>query len=105
MYEPKGEKPEINELFNTQKCDELLSAIETSKASEQVKSFLRQAARRHVVFDYGKIAEFYCHADKETQDLMENSALIIIDFQKALQNGYVKLKEGILEALESETDQ
>jgi ParB-like chromosome segregation protein Spo0J len=101
VYEPKGEKPPIVELFNSERADDLLSKIEASKATEDIKRFLKTAASRHIVFDYGKIAEFYCHADKETQALMEDSALVIIDFKKALQLGYVKLKEEILSALES----
>jgi len=103
VYVPKGDKPPIEELANTEKADELKAKIEASSAPDEIKRFLKQATQRHVVFDYGKIAEFYCHADKETQELMEDSALVIIDFKKALQHGYVKLKEGILEALESET--
>jgi len=103
VYEPKGDNPPIQELANTEKADELIAKIEASKAPDEIKRFLKQASQRHVIFDYGKIAEFYCHADKETQELMEDSALVIIDFKKALQLGYVKLKEGILNALESET--
>jgi ParB-like chromosome segregation protein Spo0J len=104
VYGPKGDKPPIEELANTEKADELKAKIEASSAPDEIKRFLKQATQRHVVFDYGKIAEFYCHADKETQELMEDSALVIIDFKKALQHGYVKLKEGILDALESEME-
>lgn len=102
VYTPKGEEPPVVELFNSERADELLSKIEASKAPDEVKRFLKTAAARHIVFDYGKIAEFYCHADKETQELMEDSALVIIDFKKAMQLGYVKLKAEIADALESE---
>jgi hypothetical protein len=102
VYSPKGEKPPVMELFNSERADDLLSKIEASKAPDDVKRFLKTAAARHIVFDYGKIAEFYCHADKETQSLMEDSALVIIDFKKAMQLGYVKLREEIANALESE---
>jgi hypothetical protein len=50
---------------------------------------------RHIVFDYQKIADYYAHASKEIQELMEKSALVIIDFNKAIQNGYVKLSHEI----------
>jgi hypothetical protein len=103
VYEPKGEKPPLVQLFNSARADDLLSKIEASKVPEDIKRFLKTAASRHIVFDYEKIAEFYCHSDKETQALMEDSALVIIDFKKALQLGYVKLKEEILSALESES--
>ena len=35
---------------------------------------------------------------------MEDSALVIIDFKKAMQLGYVKLKQEIADALESEQE-
>jgi ParB-like chromosome segregation protein Spo0J len=102
VYTPKGDKPPVVQLFNSERADDLLSKIEASKAPDEVKRFLKTAAARHIVFDYGKIAEFYCHADKETQALMEDSALVIIDFKKAMQLGYVKLKAEIADALERE---
>ena len=34
--------------------------------------------------------------DKEMQGLMEDSALVIIDFGKAIENGYVKLTESMM---------
>ena len=103
VYEPKGEKPPIAELVNYERAEALIRDIEAVKLPQEVAQFLKTAAARHVVFDYGKIAEFYCHADKPTQALMEDSALVIIDFKKAMQLGYVKLKEAIADALENES--
>lgn len=96
-YEPKGDNPNIDELYNDEKAKKLIDEINKSSISEKDKRFLVKAAQRHIVFDYAKIAEFYCHADKEVQDLMEQSALIIIDFKKAIQQGYVTLNEKITE--------
>ena len=59
------------------------------------KMFLIDAARRHNVFNYEKIADYYAHSGKEMQHLMERSGLVIIDFEKAIQYGYVKLCEEI----------
>jgi hypothetical protein len=59
------------------------------------KNFLLDAARRHNVFNYEKIADYYAHATPEMQNLMERSALVIIDFEKAIQLGYVKLCDEI----------
>jgi len=101
VYEPKGDRPPIPELADQTKARELRAKIEQSSIPDEIKNFLSLAAGRHVVFDYGKIAEFYCHADKQTQELMEDSALVIIDFNKALQLGYVKLKQEVIDALES----
>ena len=52
-----------------------------------------------MIFNYEKIAEFYCHADKKTQALMEDSALVVIDFKKAMQLGYLRLKEEVEQML------
>ena len=38
------------------------------------------AATRHIVFNYQMLAEFYSQADKKVQELMEESGLVIIDF-------------------------
>jgi DNA-binding transcriptional MerR regulator len=100
VYQPKGEKPQIGELLDRTRADELIQEIENSKVPKDVAAFLKAAASRHVVFNFEKIAEFYCHADKQTQALMENSALVIIDFKKAMQLGYVKLKEEIAAAFD-----
>lgn len=64
----------------------------------------RIAALRHIVFDYGQIAEFYAHQDKEVQELMEASALVIIDFDKAIENGYSRFKEDIYEIMLEDTE-
>ena len=53
------------------------------------------AAYRHTKFNYKNIAEYYAQSSKEMQELMEDSALVIIDFNKAIENGYVKLSEEI----------
>lgn len=94
-YEPKGEKPEVLELFDDSKEKSLLEKINASGLPEEQKTFLKKAAQRHVVFNYEKIAEYYSHSEKQVQELMEDSALVIIDFNKAIELGYVKLTEEI----------
>lgn len=94
-YEPKNKKPELDDLFNTDKADELIHKIKQAKLSEEETLFLSHCALRHTVYDYSKIADFYAHSSKEIQKLMEDSALVIIDFDKAIENGYVKLTKEI----------
>lgn len=91
VYEPKGAKPAISDLVGTEKTAALLDEIEARDIPEDIKEFLRIAAYRHLVFNFEAIAEYYAHADVETQELMENSALVIIDFKKAIENGFVVL--------------
>jgi hypothetical protein len=101
-YEPTGEKPLVEELFNDEKAMDLIDSIKDSKLSEKEKQFLMTAASRHIVFDYSKIANFYAHSTKECQELMEKSALVIVDFNKAIENGFIQLTEEISNMFESD---
>ena len=96
-YEPSNKKPHLLELVDTTKTKQLIKEIEESMAEPEEKAFLIEAARRHSVFNYEKIADYYAHASVDVQHLMERSALVIIDFEKAIQNGFVKLCEKIKE--------
>ena len=95
IYEPKNQKPHILELCDKSKTHRLMQEIENSNLPYEEKMFLLDAARRHTVFNYEKIADYYAHASKEMQHLMERSALIIIDFDKAIEYGYVKMCDEI----------
>jgi hypothetical protein len=99
-YEPKNEKPNIVDLFDTKKADELIDKIKEADVTEEELMFLSHCALRHTVYNYSKIADFYAHSSKEIQELMEDSALVIIDFNKAIENGYVKLTKDIAAAYE-----
>ena len=105
QYEIKGEEPDITELCDTSKTAELLRRIKESNVTEEQKKFLRFGAYRHLCFNYSKIAEYYAHADKEMQELMEDSALVIIDFEDAIAKGYVQMSEqvALLRGKEDET--
>lgn len=90
-YKPKGETPKVSDLVDRTKQAELLEKINASELGKKEKDFLVAASHRHVVFDYHAIAEYYCSASPEMQRLMEDSALVIIDIDKAIANGYVDL--------------
>lgn len=95
VYEPKNKKPHLLELFDDSKTKRLIRNIESSNIDEAEKLFLIEAAKRHTVFNYEKIADYYSHSNAEVQNLMEASGLVIIDFDKAIQNGYVKICDEI----------
>jgi hypothetical protein len=94
-YEPSEKKPEFVELYDKTKFELLIEQIESSSLNKEHKEFLKLAATRHIVFNYEKIADMYAHSEKQMQEHMENSALVIIDFEKAIELGYVKLSEEI----------
>lgn len=91
IYKPTGECPSVSELVDSSKADQLASEVKQAGLPAEVEEFLLAAAIRHRVFNFERIAEFYCHADKKTQELMEKSACVIIDFGKAVENGCVAL--------------
>jgi len=91
IYEPKENKPLITELYDLKKYNELKDQINNSNLSEDEKEFLIIASTRHIVFNYKNIAEYYAHSNKETQEHFENNALVIIDYKKAIELGFVKL--------------
>lgn len=105
QYEIKGENPEINELYNYEKTQQLLDDINNADITEEQKDFLRKSATRHIAFNYSKIAEYYAHQSKEMQELMEKSALVIIDFDDAIKNGYAQLKKDIDEMADNEDEE
>ena len=91
QYEPHNECPSIYSLCDTRKYEKLINAINSANIPDEDKEFLKMAATRDVVFNYSKIADDYCYASKEVQQLMEDSALVLIDIDDAIVNGYVKL--------------
>ena len=100
QYLPDMECPSIDQLVGLNKYNELISNINKSNVSEKEKQFLRLAATRHLAFTYSRIADYYAHASKEMQELMEQSALVIIDVDDAIANGYMKLSKDIRAILE-----
>lgn len=101
-YKPTGVKPGVAEMIDTSKYDTLLENIEKSNVSETDKKFLRLAAARHLVFMYDKIADYYTNSSPEVQDLMEQSALVILDLHTAIANGYVKCAQRIDEVVQKD---
>lgn len=97
QYQIVGERPAVSSLCDETRAEQLREAIRTADVDEPIRAFLLLAASRHVVFDYRRIAEFYPHASPEVQRLMEDSALVIIDFGDAIRNGYVRLSATLAE--------
>lgn len=95
IYEVKGKKPHVLELYDNSKSNRLINEINQSDIPDDEKRFLIEAAKRHTVFNYENIANYYAQSSKEVQNLMERSALVIIDFEKAIQLGYVRLSDEI----------
>ena len=94
-----------DKLFDLTRFEELREKVENSNCSEFDKDFLLYACSRFIEFNYANIAEYYCQADKETQELMEKLALVIIDMDDAIANGYVKLSKQVEDIVNGRKEQ
>ena len=101
-YEIIGERPGLDELYDDTRAKELREEIEKADLPDDLKEFLSTAAMRHVVFNYRKIAEYYPHASKPVQRLMEESALVIVDLKDAIRLGFVKFSDSIEDLIAEE---
>lgn len=95
IYTVQGDEPELHTLYDDTKTRELIEEIDRSDAPEDIKEFLRLASYRHTQFNYDRIAEYYAHAEADTQRLIENNVLVIIDFESAIEKGYTTLRDEI----------
>jgi hypothetical protein len=102
QYDVTGEDVSLNDLYDDSKQKALVEEIEQSGLSDEEKEFMKYASYRHIVFNYKNIAEFYAKASPECQKLMENSALVIIDYEDAIKNGYTTLNAKIQEVFEDD---
>lgn len=104
IYTPSGRPTSLYECYDHQKYLRMIRRIDNSNVSEDEKKFLRLAATRHIVFNFERIADYYASASKEMQELMEKSALVIIDFDKAIEEGFVQLNDNMRRLYEQELD-
>lgn len=96
-YEPQDCVVSLSDCYDTAKVERLVSAVNSSEISDDVKAFLKVAAFRHAKFNYEKVADYYAQAPKEVQQLMEDSALVIVDFDKAIEDGFVSISKDFME--------
>lgn len=105
IYEPTDIDREVEELYDTKKTDEFMDEIDELEIKDrELKKFLVESAKRHTVFNYQRIADYYSKAPKEVQEIMEKLALVIIDLDKAIENWYVNISDSILQQYEDEDD-
>lgn len=102
VYEPTGRTVTVADLADRSKADELLAEIEAADVPEEEKEFLRLAAMRHIAFDYENIAEYYAQASESMKSLMEESALVVIDFDQAVAAGFVRMSNALADMYREE---
>ncbi len=100
VYEPKNEKPQLNELFITTKRDELCVEIDDDPdlqgdGNRELREFLKSAAERHIVFNFSKIADYYAHLPFKYKTFFEKSGLVIVDYDNAIRNSFVSYEKEV----------
>lgn len=102
QYEPTGESVDLSDLYDDSRTHELIEEIQSAEIPDDIKEFLSLAATRHIVYDFRNIAEYFAQADADIQALMERSGLVIVDYEKAIEYGFVQLSKDIEDMRESE---
>ena len=97
IYEIQGEQPTLDELVDTSRTNDIIARIDESSVPDDIKAMLRICAHRHTRIDFGRMAEYYAHASREVQELMEDNALVIIDFNSAIERGFAVMRKQIME--------
>lgn len=108
-YEPSMDAPPpVESLIDTTKRDRLQERIREALAAGELDAETAHAltlgAERHLVFNYANLAEFYAHASPAVQALMEESALVLVDFNDAIQHGFVRLSSRLEELLAADLE-
>lgn len=100
QYEPSGEDVSLADCVDKEKYELLMKHIKDSSISDDEKFFLILGAARHLCFNYKKIADYYAgKASPEMQKLMEESAMVLIDYNDAIKNGYAVLRKTVTDLM------
>jgi hypothetical protein len=102
LYEITGDKPSLDDLVTLDRYNEIVKAIDESELGEDIKRFLRFGATRFITFDFSRIAEFFAHSSKEEQEYFIKQALVIIDYERAIELGFVSFMDSLIEIEEDE---
>lgn len=99
IYEPSKTRPQVSDLYDTTKRDELIKEIEAdNELPADMRDFLLSAAERHTSFDFAKIADYYSHLPINYKHHFEHSALVIIDYDMAIRNGFIAYDKEVQES-------
>lgn len=92
IYEPIGIDINLKDCCNTEKAQSYIDEIlKLNIKDKELKEFLINSATRLYEFNFKNIAEYYSNLkDKEIKDMFEKLALVIIDYNKAIENGYIE---------------
>ena len=85
-------------VYSVELCEDAASV--GADAFLMVTPYYNKTSQQGLIAHYNYIADYYAGASPEMQNLMEQSALVILDINDAIANGYVKLSKDIQKILE-----
>lgn len=93
IYEPKKTNHKISDLFQAEhKFDEEIEQIKNPELKEMLKARVAYFSK----FNFSKIADYYAYqATPQEQRIFEKLALVLLDRDQLIENGFSKLKKKI----------
>lgn len=93
IFDPTGKQVTLDECVNVDQfikyMDEIDKYKSENKINEQQYKFLKLAASRFIVFNFENIAEYFCQTNSDMQKIMQDLALVLIDYDNALKASVV----------------
>ena len=104
IYTPTGLKiDDVRTLYDEKEVKVIEAKIQSADIPEDVRDMLMKSAQRFRRFDFARAAEYYSQCtDPVIRALMESTAMVIVDFGQAIENGFVELAEEIKEEYQKE---
>ena len=100
QYTPKGLKVRVDDCLDDGRLVALIDEINNADIDDDEKRLLIAGAYRLCRFNYKNVAEYYVKASPVMQGLMEKMALVIIDYDSAIANGFTTLTKDLMEMVD-----
>lgn len=100
QYAPKGLKVGVGDCLDDGRLVALIDEINNADLDDDEKRLLVAGAYRLCRFNYKNLAEYYVKASPVMQSLMEKMALVIIDYDSAIANGFTTLTKDLMEMVD-----
>lgn len=97
FYTPKEKMPDLFELANTEKTNNLILKIEKTDIQNDLKEILKIRAAFFTDFNFNKIADYYYYSNENVKELFEELGMVIIAPKEALKMGFVTLTDNLQE--------
>ena len=97
FYKASEIMPNVYELANTEKADNLLSKIDSANINDELKKILKFRASFFTDFNFQNIADYYHHSNNETKELFEALGMVVLAPKEALERGFIDISENIME--------